>query len=165
MNDSRMAIAIAVAVFIAVLLLWRARRRSNHSATEGQQPFTGNVQSGTSATNVADAFAGNKSNIPPGNFEAEVRMLIDYGNKIAAIKVVREKLGLDLADAKDLVERMESGAPMPIDSNVAPVKTGGDPDFEARQLVQNGHLIEAIKLVRERKGLDLKAAKAYVERL
>lgn len=38
-------------------------------------------------------------------------------------------------------------------------------DREIRHLLQNGKKIEAIKLVREQRGLDLKAAKDYVEGL
>jgi len=133
--------------------------------TRAPQPFTGNVAPAQPAAPAADTFAGGHSNIPTGNFEAEVRMLIDYGNKAEAMRIVREKLGLDLKDAKDLVERMENGEPLQIESAIAPIDQEKDPDFDVRQLAQSGRLIEAIKLVRERKGLDLKAAKAYVERL
>ncbi len=40
-----------------------------------------------------------------------------------------------------------------------------DLDAEVRQLVSQGNIIEAIKLVRERTGLGLKEAKDYVERM
>jgi len=94
-----------------------------------------------------------------------VRILIDYGNKTEAVRIVREKLGLDLKDAKELVDKMEQGAPIPAVNDAAAATPADDGDNEARQLVTSSILIEAIKLVREQKGLDLKAAKAYVERL
>lgn len=37
--------------------------------------------------------------------EQEARSLVDSGKKIAAIKLVRERTGLGLKDAKDLVDR------------------------------------------------------------
>lgn len=42
----------------------------------------------------------------PADVEHEVRRLVDSGKKIVAIKLVRERTGLGLKDAKDLVERM-----------------------------------------------------------
>jgi len=100
-----------------------------------------------------------------GDIDIEVRMLIDYGNKAAAIRVVREKLGLDLKDAKELVDAMARGAPIPIrDSNAAPNPSDAA-DQEVRKLVSAGRLIDAMQLVREQKGLALSEAKAYVERL
>ncbi len=36
---------------------------------------------------------------------AEIRGALEQGNKIAAIKLVRERTGLGLREAKDLVER------------------------------------------------------------
>ena len=38
--------------------------------------------------------------------QAEVRMLVDFGNKAAAIRVVQKKLGLDLKEAEAYVERL-----------------------------------------------------------
>lgn len=38
--------------------------------------------------------------------EHEVRRLVDLGKKIAAIRVVRDRTGLGLKEAKDLVERL-----------------------------------------------------------
>ena len=41
---------------------------------------------------------------PAADAYAEARLLAASGNKIAAIKQVREQTGMDLRDAKDLVE-------------------------------------------------------------
>ncbi|HET9193816.1 MAG TPA: ribosomal protein L7/L12 [Vicinamibacterales bacterium] len=47
----------------------------------------------------------------PG-LDQEVRSLLDVGRKIEAIKIVRERTGLDLAQAKKYVERLQPpGAP------------------------------------------------------
>jgi len=43
----------------------------------------------------------------PANVDGEVRTLIRAGEKIEAIKLVRTAAGLDLKEAKQLVERME----------------------------------------------------------
>lgn len=159
MDVTLKAILIGMAVFIALLVMWliakKKKPESSSSTTGIIAGFTGNTD--TQPVQVIDA-AGER-----GNVEAEVRMLLDYGNKGAAIRVLREKLGLDLKDAAELADRMEHGAPIPAQAS-AP-SSANDPDRDLRELVENGHLIEAIKLARERKGLDLKAAKAYVERL
>lgn len=161
---------------MALIVLWWAARKkkpvpstddiadsvaSPHSSRNASpvESFTGNTE--VQPVQVIDDFTGERSNIAQGNLEAEVRMLIDYGNKREAIRVLREKLGLDLKDAADLADRLEQGATLPA-ANSDPAH---DADHDVRDLVANGHLIEAIKLVRERKGLDLKAAKAYIERL
>lgn len=40
------------------------------------------------------------------NIDAEVRMLVQQGRKIQAVKLVRERTGLRLKEAKDIVDRM-----------------------------------------------------------
>lgn len=157
-NHTLQAIGIGLVVFVALVLLWRLR--SNKSAPSPE--FKDHVEAPIAS---ADAFTGTPSGNQTDALEAEVRMLIDYGNKAEATRIVREKLGLDLKDANDLVDRMEGGAPLRMDDTTAGADTPTDADSELRQLVQDGHLIEAIKRVREQKGLDLKQAKAYVERL
>src|SRR5688572_26486019 len=156
MNETYLWIGIGAAIVIAVLL-WPSSKKK----VVAEKPFNGNVENSPPAI---DTFADNSSNDTPGNFEAEVRMLIDYGNKTEAIRIVREKLGLDLKDAKELVNKMEQGAPIPAVNEAAAAAPVDDGDNEARQLVTSGRLIEAIKLVREQKGLDLKQAKAYIEK-
>lgn len=50
----------------------------------------------------------------PG-LDEEVRALLEAGSKIDAIKIVRERTGLDLAQAKNYVERLQppGAAPAP----------------------------------------------------
>ncbi len=99
------------------------------------------------------------------DLEAEVRMLVDFGNNAEAVRVLQEKIGFDLQDAKDVAEQMAHGTPVPMPQSDATPETEDNSDAEARLLISDGKLISAIKLVREKKGLGLKEAKAYVERL
>lgn len=98
-----------------------------------------------------------------------VRKLAADGNKIEAIKAVREHTGLGLKEAKDYVEAIP---------NVVPLANFGHGDPAARelkdeatmravawQLVAKGQKIEAIKLIRENTGWDLKRSKEYADAL
>jgi ribosomal protein L7/L12 len=103
----------------------------------------------------------------------EVRALTVSGQKVQAIKMLREQTpGLALVTAKLIVDRMEASANRPRAAGVA----GDDSmpsasvvpfevELEARNLKSQGQPITAIKLVRQRTGLDLKAAKDYVDGL
>jgi ribosomal protein L7/L12 len=160
-------LGLLVTSSIAFVLLWIAGRREKAAAREQPSESVEDFLRRPSQANEAAVPipVGDAVSSSPSNFEFEVRMLIDYGNKAGAIRVVREKMGLDLKDATDIVEAMERGAPIPIQTT-APAASGGDTlHDEARELIVAGKVIEAITLVRERKGLDLKQAKAYVERL
>jgi ribosomal protein L7/L12 len=95
---------------------------------------------------------------------AEVLRLMAQGDTIAAIKLVRERTGHGLKEAKDYVEALAlDRAPSlpPARPSVEP----GDLDTEVQRLVAKGNVIKAVKLVRERTGLGLKEAKDYVDRL
>jgi len=104
----------------------------------------------------------------PETPEAEVRRLMAAGNKIEAIKRVREQTGLGLKEAKERVEAMEAGQPLRLDpaSPVAvpnPSRTDGMSWSEIERLARSGKKIEAIKLHREIFGTGLAEAKAAVE--
>lgn len=109
-----------------------------------------------------------------------------YG-RIDAIKTYREATGVDLATAKEAVDKMLAQNSAPVRStwdntswdNSQPFtpQTFSPPEYqgfnpsrlnpslsqEARQLVQAKQKIQAIKLVREQTGLGLKDAKDLVE--
>jgi ribosomal protein L7/L12 len=107
----------------------------------------------------------------PEDALAEVRGLLLQGQKIQAIKVVREYTGWGLKEAKDYVEALEAGhAPPPSAGPAAQQQAaGGDTlagvDARIRQLISDRQKIQAIKLVREHTGWGLKEAKDYVEAL
>lgn len=101
----------------------------------------------------------------------EIRRLLAEGNKIQAIKRVRELTGLGLKEAKDYVDRLPAGAPFEYAASepvtAEPATFAPDPAFEQeiRQLLTQRQKIEAIKRVRELTGLGLKEAKDYVDAL
>lgn len=92
---------------------------------------------------------------------AEVLEALQRGDKIAAIKHLRAAMGLELKEAKDIVEAHLSGKPIPWPPSVlqAPL-----PDSVTTAL-QQGNKIEAIRILRELTGLGLKEAKDAVEAL
>jgi ribosomal protein L7/L12 len=158
MNISYLLVGIAIALVIGVFVWMREKNSASNT-------FTGNVDSGGHAGMSSAHASTQASNIAPGNAEEAVRAMLDSGNKIEAIKHVREQTGLGLKEAKDLVEAMERGASVALHATTAAPAFHGDLDSKARRLVAAGKAIEAIKLVRERKDLGLKEAKDYVDQL
>jgi len=87
--------------------------------------------------------------------------LVRVGRKIEAIKRYREIHGVGLKEAKDAVEAFEHNgnvATLPAKSVLREVN---DSEIEAQ--IRSGHLIDAIKLYREKNGVGLKEAKDAVE--
>ena len=97
--------------------------------------------------------------------DAEVRALLAGGNKIAAIKRVRELTGMGLKDAKDYVEALPPGAIQTVSDTPRTMSGDAAADPEVRALLAGGNKIAAIKRVRELTGMGLKEAKDYVEAL
>ncbi len=84
-----MLIAIAAAALVLFFLMrGSARRREQDSLLD------------VSAAAPRDAPRA----VPPQELEAEVRVMLANGEKIEAIKLVREVTGLGLKEAKDYVE-------------------------------------------------------------
>jgi len=96
-----------------------------------------------------------------GNAELarRVRRLLADGQKIEAIKVLREATGAGLAEAKLAVEAIERG------DIIKSAGLGDDFENELLALLQSGEKIEAIKRYRARNACGLKAAKDFVEAL
>ena len=96
--------------------------------------------------------------------DEEIRRLVAQGNKIQAIKRVRDLTGLGLKEAKDYVDRLPHGSPL---EYVATQPAVSVPDAtleqEVQQMLAYGQKIHAVKLVRERTGLGLKESKDYVD--
>lgn len=93
--------------------------------------------------------------------DASPEQLLRAGKKIEAIKRYREQTGVGLKEAKDAVEAMESGAPVALPSKSQLLRQVTDSEIEAQ--IRSGHLIDAIKLYREKTGVGLKEAKDAVE--
>ena len=115
----------------------------------------------------------------PAHLQSELMTMMQQGQKIAAIKRLREKTGAGLKEAKEAVERMERGEPAMVrlvdwDSAPSPV-AAGRPDSqpalvqdlhdEIADLLASGRKIEAIKRWREATGVGLKQAKEAVDQL
>jgi hypothetical protein len=59
--------------------------------------------------------------------DADVTALIAQGQKIAAIKLVREKTHCGLRDAKDYVEALQAGRATAVPTAAPPIPPGGTP--------------------------------------
>src|SRR5688572_5622706 len=95
---------------------------------------------------------------PPVTLDSddEVRRLMAAGNKIQAIKRVRELTGMGLKEAKGYVESLPN---TPALASLGPTHQppiGGQ--AEVRRLMAAGNKIQAIKRVRELTGMGLKEA-------
>jgi len=109
----------------------------------------------------------------PGMAEADlaqVRKLLAAGKKTQAIKRVRGTGGLGFAQAKNLVDALQAGvvprtAPGARARPTAVRTLAPDVRREARNLLDTGRRIQAIKLVREQTSLGLRDAKQAVDTL
>ena len=93
--------------------------------------------------------------------------LVAAGQKIEAIKVLREATGLGLAEAKAMVDAAEAGAKAPASSTppawAEAVETAQLPP-DVRAAAEAGDRIRAIQMLRHQRGLDLMAAKQMLDR-
>ncbi len=104
--------------------------------------------------------------------EHTVRREIAAGNKIMAIKLVREATDAGLKQAKDFVEAMAVSI-IPADvavDDAHPIASGvialsPDIEREVRCVLAAGNKITAIRIVREASGAGLKEAKDFVDRM
>lgn len=92
----------------------------------------------------------------------EIAALLGEGRKIEAIALLRQHTGMGLAEAKAAVERLTGEAGPASPAETPPPPRALDADVQA--LVDQGKLIAAIKLLRERRGLGLKEAKDEIDR-
>ncbi len=124
-----------------------------------------------SRTNTADRPAAPAQ--PPANVAlsagslAEVRRLLAAGNKIQAIKEVRDQTGLGLKEAKDYVDALERTphADVPTRAEVPPSAAVSTADPEVIAQLSRGNKIAAIQRMRELTGLGLREAKDLVDGL
>ena len=97
----------------------------------------------------------------------QVRKLVASGRTIEAIKLLREVTGLSLKEAKEAVDRCAQGGSLDIAEDLAAHRAalhdGAQVDGEIKALLESGRKIEAIKLMRERSGLDLATAKNIID--
>jgi ribosomal protein L7/L12 len=97
-------------------------------------------------------------------FPAAALSELRSGNKLEAIKILRQQLGVGLQEAKDLVERYVPNDPALAMSDAN--ASGQDPSrisTAAAFALQGGDKIGAIRIVRQDQHIGLKAAKEIVE--
>jgi ribosomal protein L7/L12 len=100
----------------------------------------------------------------------QLAALVAAGNKIEAIKLLRELRGLGLSEAKDAVERIASiaDAQRELQPGAAPARTAPTTalaDAEVQRLIREGQTLAAIKRVRDLSGCGLREAKLAVDTL
>jgi ribosomal protein L7/L12 len=100
----------------------------------------------------------------------EIYRLVGEKKKIQAIKLFRERTGSGLKEAKDVVESVELGNPLPGPSALSFGTESTPVEWEdiiprLRALKREGQTIAAIKLLRSRTGLPLREAKEAMDRL
>ena len=101
------------------------------------------------------------------SFEADIALR--RGEKLQAVKITRERLGLSLKDAKDLCDAWSPNDPVPPapDPADAPAPRAalntGELPATAVEALRRGNKIEAIKCYREATGEGLKESKEAVE--
>jgi ribosomal protein L7/L12 len=135
-------IIIVVIVLIAVVWFLRSRGGTTN-ATMAPVQLTEDA-----ASAVADSV---------------VQAALDRGNKIEAIKRVRQLTGLGLKEAKDLVEAWQRNPDSFAEKKKRPVN-----DLSAdgvRDLIEEGKLDEAVDLYRRFAGVDQYTAQDAVEKL
>ncbi|BCR06199.1 hypothetical protein DESUT3_32680 [Desulfuromonas versatilis] len=94
---------------------------------------------------------------PPQPLPAEVAAALDRGDKIEAIKLLRETRAISLSEAKRLADAYLTGS-------ACGARSAGEPlPAEVLAALQGGRKIEAIRLLRETRGIGLKQAKQLVE--
>ncbi|MET4049913.1 hypothetical protein BJD99_16740 [Rhodococcus sp. 1163] len=100
----------------------------------------------------------------------DIYRLVGEKKKIHAIKLFRERTGAGLQEAKDVVESVGRGNPIPTlgattDASGVDSSAWADIIPRLRTLKAEGNTISAIKLLRARSELSLREAKAAVDRL
>jgi ribosomal protein L7/L12 len=99
---------------------------------------------------------------PIGTLPQEAIAALESGNVIEAIKIVRERTGLGLKEAKEAVEAY-GNAPDGRTVAARPQGAAGVPPAAVARL-EAGDFIGAIRITREALGIGLKDAKETVER-
>ena len=87
----------------------------------------------------------------------DVRAALAAGQKIEAIRLLRQQRSMGLAEAKAAVESAEHPAAK------TPVEYGWELPREAKTALDQGKLLQAIRLLRSPKGVGLDDAKAMVD--
>jgi ribosomal protein L7/L12 len=85
---------------------------------------------------------------------------LEQDGKIEAIKIYRERTGAGLKEAKDAVDAVQRGEPLPSLPQI-----DDDLEKELLPLLQAGRRVQAVKAYCERTGSDLKEAARAIDGL
>lgn len=101
---------------------------------------------------------------------ADIHQLLAANKKVQAIKVFRNRTGAGLLEAKNAIESLQRGEPLPPSSTIVDAAKAGPVPWDdllprLATLKSEGKAIAAIKLLRDRTGLPLRDAKNAVDLL
>jgi ribosomal protein L7/L12 len=158
-----MIAAGVVLVLLVVMALLRGRSRARVIEAPAAEPVPGEPA-------AASPDGSPTASMTMAAADSVVRAMVGRGEKIQAIKMVREMTGLGLEDAKNYVEALPNAPSMMTVARQMMMASsssagGASVRTEAIALLNRDQTIEAIKLVRERTGMGLKEAKDYVDSL
>lgn len=94
----------------------------------------------------------------------ECKRLLVAGKKIEALKLYRERSGLGLKEAKDVIDCIDQGKYEMLRARSSEDRTE-EVITQCKQLLRHGHKIEALKLYRQSMGVGLKEAKDVIDQL
>ncbi|MDR6866856.1 ribosomal protein L7/L12 [Microbacterium resistens] len=133
---------------------------------------SGGSVSGGSSSGAAGRAAGGVSGVASVPGDDEIDRLVAEGNKILAIKRLRERSPMSLREAKEAIDRWQPSTSSIGRATAAAAATDAfspsalpiDVRAEIDRLVAAEQPISAIKLLREHSDLGLKAAKDAIDR-
>lgn len=123
-----------------------------------QPPADSSTDSGNAALQVPQ-FQG-QLEAPETVMESEeIQRHIAENRKIEALKLLRERTGLGLKEAKEYIDAMYDQDKYKVQGDLHLARS------RVRELILSGNKIEAVKIWREATGCDLKSAADEIERI
>lgn len=101
----------------------------------------------------------------PEEVTQNIKAMLLQGRKIEAIKYLKDNVSMGLKEAKDYVEGLTIEDEEKVTREPGLNNLDAETVEEARELLRQGHKMEAIKSIREESGISLKEAKEFVESL
>lgn len=101
----------------------------------------------------------------PEEVTQNIKAMLLQGRKIEAIKYLKDNVSMGLKEAKDYVEGLTIEDEEKVTREPGLNNLDAETVDEARELLRQGHKMEAIKFIREESGISLKEAKEFVESL
>lgn len=131
---------ILAAVLVVIVVLMRVLSRAGGGARSGGAPEP--TGPGTPI---------------PAELQSRIRTLAAQGQRIQAIKMLREATGLSLLDAKNAVDAIAAGNALPT--------ARPDLAYRARSLAAAGRADEAVRLVATETGMSAPEATVFIRAL